>query len=54
MLARRFTIVCLLIAIFGMGLSILVADKTMRTARQGSFPFACDVTTMAGCPQLYR
>ena len=28
MLARRFTIVCLLVTIFGMSLAILVAEKS--------------------------
>ena len=39
MLARRFTIVCLVVAIFGMGMSMLVAEKSrphgMRTQSIG-------------------
>ena len=30
MLARRFSIVCLMVAMFGMGLSTLVADADRR------------------------
>lgn len=44
MLARRFTIVCLVVAIFGMGMSMLVAEKsrpdTMRTQSIGCNGFA--------------
>lgn len=55
MLARRFTIVCLVIAIFGMGLSVLVADKTMRSATQSGFFLACDAATSPhGCVQFRR
>jgi len=53
MLARRFTIVCLLITIFGMGLSVLVADRTMRQTRS-SFLISCDTATGIGCPVAYR
>lgn len=34
MLARRFTIVCLLITIFGMSLAILVAEKSRPVGAQ--------------------
>lgn len=37
MLARRFTIVCLVVALFGMGLSMLVAEHSrMDTVRTQS------------------
>lgn len=48
MLARRFTIVCLLISIFGMGLSILVAEKS-RTGRDHGVVYQFCDTTFAGC-----
>lgn len=54
MLARRFTIVCLLITLFGMGLSILVADRTMQSHARGTFFPVCDTATGAGCPVLPR
>jgi hypothetical protein len=54
MLARRFTIVCLLITLFGMGLSILVAEKSMtQSSNTGGF-FACDATNIAHCPARMR
>jgi hypothetical protein len=49
MLARRFTIVCLLIALFGMSMSILVAEKSrVGRTHAGSFS-ACDMTSQIGC-----
>lgn len=37
MLARRFTIVCLLMALFGMGLSVLVSqtNRSLRSWEHG-------------------
>lgn len=49
MLARRFTIVCLLITVFGMGLSVLVADRTMRMPTHGTLFIGCDSATGVGC-----
>lgn len=44
MLARRFTIVCLVVALFGMGMSMLVAENsradTMRTHSIGCGGFS--------------
>ena len=49
MLARRFTVVCLLIALFGMGLSVLVAEKS-RFSHPRTGPFAaCDLSNPVGC-----
>jgi hypothetical protein len=48
MLARRFTIVCLLITIFGMGLSILVAEKSRSGRSHGVVYQFCD-TSLTGC-----
>ena len=54
MLARRFTIVCLLIALFGMSLAILVADKNRATRAAGAYPFVCDLTRTMDCPYAAR
>lgn len=54
MLARRFTIVCLLITIFGMGLSILVAEKSMPSQTRAGFFLACDASSAATCPAPLR
>ena len=54
MLARRFTIVCLLITIFGMGLSILVAEKSMSAHSRPGFFLACDPASPAACPAPQR
>lgn len=43
MLARRFTIVCLLITIFGMSMAILVAENERSRAQAAGFFLACDV-----------
>lgn len=53
MLARRFTIVCLLITLFGMGMSILVAEKSRTGRDQGIVYQFCD-TTFAGCATSLR
>ncbi len=53
MLARRFTIVCLLITVFGMGLSILVAEKSRGGRAEGIVYQFCD-TTFAGCATSLR
>lgn len=45
MLARRFTIVCLLVAIFGMGLSMLVAEKSRPHSRM----MGCDGIAALPC-----
>lgn len=42
MLARRFTIVCLLVTIFGMSLAILVAENDRSRAAASGFFLACD------------
>lgn len=51
MLARRFTIVCLLVAIFGMTLSVLVAENSRVTHAQGVGFLSCDI---AGCAMPAR
>jgi hypothetical protein len=49
MLARRFTIVCLMIMLFGMGLSVLVAEKSrLGTVQRGTMT-ACDITNPISC-----
>lgn len=53
MLAHRFTIVCLLITVFGMGLSILVAEKSRGGHARGVVYQFCD-TTFAGCATSLR
>ena len=53
MLARRFTIVCLLVTIFGMGLSILVAEKSRERRDQGVVYQFCD-TSLGGCATSLR
>ena len=53
MLARRFTIVCLLITLFGMGLSILVAEKSRAGREHGVVYQFCD-TSFAGCATSMR
>jgi len=50
MLARRFTIVCLLITIFGMSLAILVAEKSRPTRAQAGPFIGCDVSAFTACP----
>ena len=42
MLARRFTIVCLLVAVFGMSLAVLVAEKSRPARAQSPFPAGCE------------
>ena len=52
MLARRFSIVCLLVAIFGMGLAMLVAEKSRLPplhASQAMFGI-CDAGRVLPCP----
>lgn len=49
MLARRFTIVCLLVTIFGMGLTILVAEKS-SPRHSGPF-FACEHANCLALPR---
>lgn len=51
MLARRFTIVCLLIAIFGMSLAIFVAEESRPARAHGTSPFACDPARALSCPR---
>ena len=53
MLARRFTIVCLLVAVFGMGLSILVAEKSRGGRAHGVVYQFCD-TSLTGCAGSLR
>jgi hypothetical protein len=47
MLARRFTIVCLIVALFGMGLAVLVAESS-RPAHSYSQNTAGNCTASAG------
>lgn len=49
MLARRFTIVCLLVTLFGMGMSVLVAEKSRTGRPQGVVHQFCDMNGIAGC-----
>lgn len=49
MLARRFTIVCLLVTLFGMGLSVLVAEKSRTGRGQGVVYQFCDTGNAASC-----
>ena len=42
MLARRFTIVCLLITIFGMSLAILVAEKSRPAGARAVHAMQCE------------
>lgn len=50
MLARRFTIVCLLITLFGMGMSVLVAEKSRTGRDQGIVYQFCNSGNPASCP----
>lgn len=54
MFARRFTIVCLIVTIFGMSLSILVAEKSRPTRHSGLFGLSCDMTRSNACPSPFR
>ncbi|WP_161601096.1 hypothetical protein [Neoaquamicrobium microcysteis] len=46
MLARRFTIVCLLVSVFGMMLSVLVAEDSRANHVRGTGFLSCDAN---GC-----
>lgn len=48
MLARRFTIVCLIVTIFGMSLSILVAEKS-RSDPIRTHAIGCDGVSALRC-----
>jgi hypothetical protein len=48
MLARRFTMVCLVVAIFGMGLSMLVAEKS-RPDGMRTHSIGCDGAMLPRC-----
>ena len=52
MLARRFTIVCLLVAIFGMSLSILVAESSRTGYAPREATLGCSLTNIARCAAL--
>ena len=58
MLARRFTIVCLLVAIFGMSLAMLVAEKSRLpnpyASAVGSTFSLCNSAGPFGCPSATR
>ena len=56
MLARRFSIVCLLVALFGMSLAILVAEKSRfaHSYAQGPSFMLCDSTGAVSCPGPLR
>lgn len=45
MLARRFTLVCVMIALFGMALSSLVAQNSAPSYAQSGIFGACDFTS---------
>ncbi|EKF19747.1 hypothetical protein [Nitratireductor pacificus] len=50
MLTRRFTIVCLITALFGMGLAILVAEAGRPSHDwRDNRPFACTMETGGSC-----
>lgn len=49
MLARRFTIVCLMIMVFGMGMSILVAEKSRLGPIRAEGFSACNSGNSVGC-----
>ncbi|MCC5778134.1 hypothetical protein T8J41_18550 [Nitratireductor rhodophyticola] len=50
MLMRRFSIVCLITAIFGMGLAILVAEASRPSDPwQNNRPFSCSGEQTALC-----
>lgn len=53
MLARRFTIVCLMVAIFGMGLAILVAENSRPRSDLGQI-VSCVFETSPRCAQETR
>ena len=56
MLARRFTIVCLLMTLFGMLFSILVAQagRPEREWRHGVVSSTCHYDTTPGCIPFRR
>lgn len=54
MLARRFTIVCLLVTLFGMGMSVLVAEKSRTGRAQGVVYQFCGTGNAASCPTGLR
>lgn len=55
MLARRFSIVCLMVMLFGMGLSVIVAEAS-RPARSLDFnsPATCLFEQSALCDKVVR
>lgn len=56
MFARRFTIVCLLTTLFGMGLAVLVAESSRGSIRfAASGPSLCKMAPFGPCaPGLFR
>lgn len=52
MLARRFSIVCLLVMLFGMSMAMLVAEnsRSPRAYAQGSLFTLCDTSGSVACP----
>ncbi len=55
MLMRRFTIVCLITALFGMGLAILVAEASRPSHDwQDNRPFACGTQPSGACVPAAR
>lgn len=53
MLARRFTIVCLFVALFGMGFAVLVAESSR--AGYGPSAISCNGSNHAICtPNFHR
>lgn len=56
MLARRFSIVCLLVMLFGISLAVLVAENSRypRAYAQGTVFTLCDSASMLSCPSPLR
>ena len=49
MLARRFTIVCLFVTLFGMAFAILVADAGRTKNHQNAAAVSCFVSSRPFC-----
>lgn len=54
MLARRFTIVCLLVAVFGMGLAVLVAENSRAGHAYALGYVSCNGANHAVCTPAFR
>jgi hypothetical protein len=55
MLARRFSIVCLLVMLFGMSMAVLVAEhsRSPRAYAHGSLFTLCDTSGAVACPSAF-